>query len=183
MKLLLTRHGQTPNNIRNCYTGEMDVPLTELGISQAHELAKRLKGTPFDAIITSPLTRAIQTAAVVAEAFPSVPVYVFEEFAELRVGVLQGLTREEAAEQYPEDLAATLTLNEKPRNGESIQAAANRWDKALERLRKVFPSDAAVLVVSHSFAASCIIAVSRNLPFSEWGRFTPGNCEIAELEI
>jgi len=183
MKLLLTRHGQTPNNIRGCYTGEMDVPLTELGLEQAKQLAENLQGIHFDAIVSSPLRRAIQTASVVGEAFPSIPVYIFEEFSEMRVGVLQGLTKPEAQERYPEDYAATYTLDKAPSGGESINSCAERWDKALERLLKTFPGDATILVVSHSFAVSCIIARKKGLPFTEWGKFIPDNCEIAKIEI
>ena len=64
MTLYLTRHGETEYNILGRYCGSTDVSLNETGIAQAHELAKNLHGKTFDAVISSPMLRARQTAAL-----------------------------------------------------------------------------------------------------------------------
>jgi uncharacterized phosphatase len=68
MKLYFVRHGQTHSNVNTTigqpYT-DLDEPLNEQGVQQSNELAEELKDVKFDAIISSPLKRAFQTAEIV----------------------------------------------------------------------------------------------------------------------
>jgi len=68
---LLLRHGQTPMSAQKRYAGRSDVPLTDLGVQQAVAAAKRLASAGLDAIVASPLLRAVQTAEEVASAKPT----------------------------------------------------------------------------------------------------------------
>ena len=61
------RHGQTDWNVEGRFQGHTDMPLTELGVSQAHLAARALANCPVDMLVTSPLMRALKTAAIVAE--------------------------------------------------------------------------------------------------------------------
>ena len=64
--LLLTRHGETIENKKNILQGQLPGTLSELGIQQAEELAKRLVEVPLDVIISSDLSRSYKTAEIVA---------------------------------------------------------------------------------------------------------------------
>ena len=64
MKLYTVRHGETEWNVVNRVCGRSDIPLTEVGVEQAEETAKKLKGTHIDLVLVSPMLRARQTADV-----------------------------------------------------------------------------------------------------------------------
>ena len=62
------RHGQTENNLDRLISGQMDIPLTRLGLAQAQGAAETLRGESFDALVSSPLKRAMDTARIIGEA-------------------------------------------------------------------------------------------------------------------
>ena len=63
----LVRHGQTESSARLAYSGRLDIPLTATGRDQAANAARRLSDAGVDAIVTSPLIRAQDTAAAIAD--------------------------------------------------------------------------------------------------------------------
>ena len=67
--IYITRHGQSQWNLEGKVQGVTDIPLTAKGIEQAHQLAKKIKetGIKIDEILYSPLSRAADTAKIVAE--------------------------------------------------------------------------------------------------------------------
>lgn len=75
LKIYLVRHGQNEDNAKGILNGHRDRPLTELGISQAHQLADHIKeaGLTFDAVYTSPLVRASRTAEIITERLGLLP--------------------------------------------------------------------------------------------------------------
>jgi broad specificity phosphatase PhoE len=91
----LVRHGQTERSARGAYSGQLDVPLTSLGREQALRCAEQLAGAGVDAIYTSPLARARDTAQAIADA-ASVPATVDERLIEIDYGPFEGLDREGA---------------------------------------------------------------------------------------
>jgi broad specificity phosphatase PhoE len=93
--LLLVRHGETDWNAERRWQGHADVPLNERGRDQARELAESLAGERIDAIFTSDLSRARETADIVAARL-HVPVAVDPDLREIDVGPLEGLTADEA---------------------------------------------------------------------------------------
>ena len=62
MKILLARHGETPWNAEGRYQGQVDIPLSDIGIAQATALGRRLRDVRIDRAVASPLGRARQTA-------------------------------------------------------------------------------------------------------------------------
>ncbi|HEX8990646.1 MAG TPA: histidine phosphatase family protein [Anaerolineales bacterium] len=96
------RHGESVGNAEERFQGQADYPLTEAGRRQADALAQRWAGERmhFDAVITSPLTRARETANVIARAL-NVPVEVDPIWMERNAGEIAGLTREETLRKYP----------------------------------------------------------------------------------
>jgi broad specificity phosphatase PhoE len=137
--LLLVRHGRTDVNARGLLQGRMDVPLDEIGMAQAAEVAKAL-GTP-DRVISSPLLRARTTA----EAFGR-PVEVDERWIELDYGELDGLPVASVGVDVWRKWRTDLGFA--PPGGESIQAMAERVVAACEGLVAA-AADEDIVVVSH----------------------------------
>ena len=98
--ILLARHGETDWNREGRFQGWADPPLNEAGREQARALAERLRDMPFDAVYSSDLRRARETAEIVAGPH-GVPVVVDRGLREIDVGSWSGLTRVEIEERFP----------------------------------------------------------------------------------
>ena len=98
--LLLARHGETEWNREGRWQGWADPPLNETGREQARALREQLRETPFDAVYSSDLRRAHETAEIVA-APHGVPVIADEGLREIDVGSWSGLTRAEQEARFP----------------------------------------------------------------------------------
>ncbi len=88
MILHVIRHGETDYNTQLRYAGSTDVPLNNVGIKQAEDLAKILAETKFDVIVSSPLKRAFKTAQIIKQFQNDTPLIIMNEFAERNLGVL-----------------------------------------------------------------------------------------------
>ena len=106
MKLVLLRHGESIWNKANRFTGWTDVGLTEVGVAEATEAARRLRddGYRFDVAYTSVLKRAIKTLWIVMEGMDLmwIPVHRSWRLNERHYGALQGLNKAEIAQQHGE---------------------------------------------------------------------------------
>ncbi len=96
--ITLVRHGQTASSARLAYSGRSDIPLTQTGREQALEAARRLAGAGIDAVVTSPLARARDTAQAIADA-TGAPLTVDERLTEVDYGRFEGLDRAGARER------------------------------------------------------------------------------------
>ncbi len=94
VRIALVRHGETVGNSSIRYHGITDVVLSSLGRAQAHEARALLGETEFDRVVASSLTRAWQTATVLA---PEQPILLEADLREVDFGNWEGLTREEIA--------------------------------------------------------------------------------------
>ncbi|MEA2220183.1 MAG: hypothetical protein QOJ35_2809 [Solirubrobacteraceae bacterium] len=92
----LVRHGQTASSARKAYSGRGDVALTAEGREQARRVAQRLAGAGIDAVFTSPLSRARDTAQAIADA-TGAPLTVDERLTEVDYGDFEGLDRADAS--------------------------------------------------------------------------------------
>ncbi|WP_422367429.1 histidine phosphatase family protein [Pelagibius sp.] len=102
---LFIRHGQTESNLRKVTTGQRDVALTARGVEQAEAAAAVLKRLTFDMICTSPLKRARQTAAIIAERTGHRVADPIIDLMERRWGEAEGRPRAEKVE-HPLPLGA-----------------------------------------------------------------------------
>lgn len=93
---VFVRHGESVGNVESRWQGQSDYVLTERGRAQARALAQRWKaeGVRFDAIISSPLVRAKETAEILASAL-NAPVELDPILLERHIGEMEGLTAEE----------------------------------------------------------------------------------------
>lgn len=136
--ILLARHGETDWNRTGRFQGHADPPLNDAGRAQARELADRLRDTPFDAVYTSDLRRAHETAEIVA-ASHGVPVVADPGLREVDIGSWSGLTRAEVEQRFPDA---------EHHDGESRADHLARVLATVERIARAHP-DARILIVSH----------------------------------
>src|SRR4030081_1481133 len=105
--LVLLRHGQSAWNLENLFTGWTDVPLSELGVTEAVESGRLMKeaGLAPGVVHTSVLVRAIQTADIALQemGLSWIPVRRNWRLNERHYGALQGLNKKQTAEQFGED--------------------------------------------------------------------------------
>jgi broad specificity phosphatase PhoE len=102
--ITFVRHGESTGNAQNRFQGQSDYPLSETGRAQARALAERwkAKGLTFDRAISSPLSRARQTADILAAALGNFPVEDDPLWMERDNGKRSGLTWEEVQALYPD---------------------------------------------------------------------------------
>jgi 2,3-bisphosphoglycerate-dependent phosphoglycerate mutase len=105
--LILLRHGQSEWNLKNLFTGWVDVDLTQQGLAEAKEAARliRAEGLDFDLAFTSTLKRAIRTLWIVMDEMDRmwVPVVRAWELNERHYGALQGLDKAETVRRHGEE--------------------------------------------------------------------------------
>ncbi len=148
MIIYLARHGQTTGDIENRYGGDYDDHLTQLGKQQANELADLLVGKNIKKLYSSPRKRAKETAGFVGSKLKK-RVKKFKDFRERNAyGILSGLTKTEALEKYPDQVALLLKgVHYTVEGGEDYKAFQQRITVALEKLSH--KSDEAVAIITH----------------------------------
>lgn len=150
--LLLIRHGQTDYNKQHRMQGALQVPLNDEGRAQARSLAVHLADCGIGAIYSSPMPRAMQTAQILAERLQQTP-RQDARLGEIAFGCFEGLTKTEAATQYPEANRRWQTrfLAYRVPGGESRLDVQRRMRAAWDDILR---ADAAptVAVVGHSAA-------------------------------
>ncbi len=106
-KLVLCRHGQSEWNLKNLFTGWVDVDLTEQGVSEATEAGRLLRDLDydFDIAFTSVLKRAIRTLWIMLDEMDRMWIPVIRDWRlnERHYGALQGLNKAETAEKYGDE--------------------------------------------------------------------------------
>jgi probable phosphoglycerate mutase len=145
--ILLARHGESDWNRAKRWQGFADRPLTDLGRRQAEELADRLEGTELDAIYSSDLQRARETAEAVARR-RELEVRTTPDLREVDVGSWSGLTRAEAEARYPEAYARWLHGGEGWEDGETYEQLQARVVRAMTLIAAAHDGGQ-VLVVAH----------------------------------
>ena len=148
-RFLLLRHGQTELSVQRRYSGRGNPALTDVGRRQAEAAAQFLaQQGGIDAVITSPLQRAYDTAATAAKAL-GLDVTVDHDLIETDFGGWEGLTFGEAAERDPEQHRRWLRdTSIAPPDGESFDSVAERVRRAQARIINEHNGET-VLVVSH----------------------------------
>jgi broad specificity phosphatase PhoE len=169
--VLLARHGQSDWNATRRWQGHADRPLTAKGRAQAIALAERLAHIELDAVYSSDLRRAADTARVVAEA-QGLQLLQLPELREVDVGSWSGLTRDEAEERFPEGFARWREGFPGWDDGEHYDEMAQRVIGAVVELALAYEGGRA-LVVSHGGPIRAIHAAALGLDVHEYRRLRP----------
>ena len=167
-KVYLIRHGlpDFPGGKGMCI-GMTDIPMGEKGLAQAAEMAEKLP--PVAAVFSSPLSRAVQTAAAIGH-----PVTILDGLREMYAGEWDGLTFDRIREQYPELYAARFHDLTLPLPGAEDHAEGlSRFSAAMEKAARMAPGDFAVV------AHGGIIAQFLQSVSGIWQK--PDYCEIIPL--
>jgi len=98
-EIILVRHGETEWNVEEIYRGRIDINLDEVGVKQAELLGEYLSSVELNAIYSSPLRRALDTANIVAR-YQKVGVQVTNGLIDLDFGEWQGLPEREVKKLY-----------------------------------------------------------------------------------
>lgn len=123
----LIRHAESEWNALGLWQGQANPPLSQRGRAQAEALASKLRIARFDALVSSDLLRARETAAIVAQAI-GLPLVCDARLRERNLGAWSGLTHAEIASRWPVDFARVQArdLDVRPGGGESIRDVALR---------------------------------------------------------
>ena len=137
MEIYVIRHGEAVDDIEDCYGGIADFPLTERGRDQARELAASLHHVGLQAVFTSPLARAKETADLLAAQMGcEYPVVVIDELQERNsYGVLSGVNKDKAGLIFRAVLAG---LKHKPGSFDETVPGAEPFNDFLRRVEGAF---------------------------------------------
>lgn len=152
--LWLVRHGETEWARLGRHTGRTDVPLTDLGREQARSVAEKLAGVPFALVLSSPLSRAFETARLAGFADR---VEADPDLAEWDYGAFEGRTSSEIREEIP----GWTIWTDGPVDGETILDVAARADRVVARARS---ADGDVLAFAHGHLLRILAARWLGLP-------------------
>lgn len=182
MRLLLARHGETTWNLEGRYQGRKEAPLSARGIAQAQALARRLATEDVHAIVSSPLSRAADTAKICADAL-GLQAAVDERMVEISHGTWEGRTREEIArdggallhrwQQHPD----TVTFP----GGESLADVQQRLDHFIAEVER---RDAGVLlVVTHDVIVRLMALVAQGRTRAAFNEVQIDNAALSRFEL
>ena len=184
--VLLIRHGQSEGNAERRFGGHTATPLSPRGRRQAIATARALKGEELTAIYSSDLARAVETAEPLAK-LTGLEVHPTRAFRERSVGVMEGLTFEDAAQQHPEQYAALLRRDFEHvlTGGESYRQLLDRaWQKLDEIIERHKGGN--IVVFSHT-GTICILALhlmgALDAPDLKPVWISNANCAITRFEL
>lgn len=189
LRLLLARHGETEWNAAGRYQGQADPPLNQRGRRQASCLTARVAGRKIDAVYTSDLKRAQETAAIMGKMLHRKPV-PDPRLREISFGVLEGLTFAEANARYAKMMAAWLEdgragsarRQQAPPGGEMMEAFSQRLLSLLEELKGKHGGQR-VLLVTHGGAIRELLRLALGLPPQGQWYFMVDNGSLSQLEL
>lgn len=187
MKLYVMRHGETDWNKERRLQGQADVPLNEFGRLLARETAKGMAAIDFDAVYSSPLVRARETAELVI-GDRSLPVMVDERLQEMSFGPYEGLCCAESRWEVPDkDFIHFFTAPERyqpPEGGDTFRDVQERVALLIEEVGQMYPADSNILMVGHGVVVGAFLAIADQRELKDfWKDKVQKNCAVNILEI
>jgi probable phosphoglycerate mutase len=167
----LVRHGETEWARLGRHTGRTDIPLTDTGREQALDLGRRLAGNTFALVLTSPMSRAAETAALAG--FADV-VVADPDLREWDYGDLEGRLTADIRKQYP---GWSIWHGPWP-GGETVEEVGARADRVIARIRAV---DGIVLIFAHGHFLRVLTARWLDLPPAFGRLFALGTATLSIL--
>ena len=185
--LILVRHGESEWNRAGRIQGQINSPLTDLGINQAKAIREYLSGILLNQqleIYTSPLDRALQTAEIIAHGieYPSRKIIIEERLNDFNVGEISGTFGwDKVAEIFPEQ--AQLRLQDPMRFHPSEGESGAEFEARLRSLLEDLMDDGTLkLMVSHGIVNKFIRGILKNLSGKEMVELGESQNTIYRLE-
>ena len=162
-EIFIARHGQNEDNASGILNGHRDLPLTGLGRKQAKELGEGIKaaGLQFDAVYSSPLSRAHETAVVAARSASLPEPVKYDGIIERDFGVMTGQPASRVEELCTPDIIKTETITYflSPEGAETFDDLVVRGHAVLDDMRARHTSQK-VLLVCHGDIGKMIYAAA-----------------------
>ena len=180
-KLILARHGETAWNVGKVFRGRVDVDLDEVGFKQAELLGKYLGNWELEAIYSSPLRRALDTANMVAR-YQKVVVWVAEGLTDFDYGEWQSLPEQEVSRLYPTLLNEWYNSPHKAEmpGGESLEDVTRRAVEAVNGILARHRGN--VLLVSHRVVLKVLVCYLLGLDNSHFWNIRQDVCGITTFD-
>jgi probable phosphoglycerate mutase len=182
-EIWLVRHGQTDGNVRRIVQGQQDIPLNETGIAQAEALAEQLADVHFDAIYSSDLSRAMQTAGIIAR-YKGLPVVADPRLREIRQGVWEGLPFDHILQKYQPDFSPNPVYINTPR-AEGAESLAEVLSRMVEAANEYSHRHAGkrILFLSHGLSSAALYCFVNGMPLVNVDQHIPQNAQPLVLTI
>ncbi len=184
MRILLARHGETPWNAEGRYQGQEDIPLSPVGENQARLLGERLRDVRIDKAVSSPLTRAYQTAQFALGEVRAPMLTTEMGFMEIAHGTWEGLLASEIAARDPERLRAWRDAPDTVQmpGGESLKQVFRRAWEALQWSAEGLGGNDTLLVVAHDAVNRVLLCHVLGIPMSRLWTFRQAPTTLNLLE-
>ncbi|MDP9472098.1 MAG: histidine phosphatase family protein [Chloroflexota bacterium] len=183
--LYLVRHGRTDSNVRGILHGSTDVPLDAQGLRQARCVAERIAAdVTVDALLSSPLARALTTARMIGARIGIEPIAV-PELVEMDFGALEGLTVDRIEAEHPEIARRMRDFTDDDLawpGGESRRGFHLRVLAAFEAILADHASRT-VVVVAHGGVIGSYLAQIHGISPNDWEAYPLGNCSLTHLHV
>ncbi|MCC6446406.1 MAG: histidine phosphatase family protein [Armatimonadetes bacterium] len=183
MRLILIRHGETDWNARNRFQGQTDIPLNTTGRRQARVTGRRLRHEPVGAVYTSDLTRALETAHLIA-ASHVLEVRPSPALRERSFGAWEGLTMQEIEKAHPESASEWKKgdVYFAAPEGERLDDLQKRSVACVEEIIARHPGET-VLIVGHGASLKTVILHFLEAPLTVYRRFRQDNASLNIVEF
>ncbi len=183
-RVVVHRHGETTHNAAGIWQGQLDAPLSELGLRQADAVGRAIAALSPDRVVSSDLGRARLTAESVGRAC-GIPVELDPRFREIHAGAWQGLTSDEVTDGWPAEREAIRRGVDVRRggDGESMADVLARIAEGLEEALTALAPGGCLVVSTHGgsgrAAVSWLLGIDLELAWRVLAGL--GNCQWAEL--
>ena len=180
--IILIRHGETDWNKEKIFRGRIDVKLNENGKTQSKHLAKVLSNFKIDAIYSSPLSRALETAKSIRHLCEN-GIIPNEGFIDINYGDWQGLSHKQVIETYPKIYEDWIKNPEKVNfpNGETLKDVKNRSFAALNEIAQQH-EDGVIVIVAHRVVCKVILCAMLGIDVSHFWHLKQDTCCINIIE-
>ncbi|MGC4105387.1 MAG: histidine phosphatase family protein [Thermomicrobiales bacterium] len=183
--LHLVRHGSTPwTEDGNRYTGSTDVPLSPTGREEVERTGRGMATLAVDAVMTSPLLRAAETASTIAWSHGLEPV-MEPGLAEIDFGQWEGLRRAEILLHHPQAWETWRQRPEVTRAGTTGETGADvvvRALAALDGIAATFP-DGEVIAVTHNTLIRLVLVAILGAPLKSYGSLVIEPGSVTQIEL
>lgn len=183
MEIILIRHAQSKGNANGIVQGHLDNGLSELGHKQAKNLSDYLSRINLNAIYSSDLSRAIQTAEPTAKKL-NLEIKTIQDLREAGFGTWEGLTYNDVKEKFPDEYNAWhKNYHIRPEWFESFESHHNRIRKAIESILSKHSLNEKIAVFTHGGSIKTQLGHFKKLSGEELTQYTTLNCSLTLLKF